>query len=840
MDATISLSRGCFAFNKRCKKKSLPNWDVSGNLWYQHYEIFKALSLKRQDDFCDSIHGPFFEEVIEFVRKSGECFSKDMAEKVPAAMIHTGLALADCIQIYSTLTSKMRKEVTPYIAVLKGKECPSLKVAVESIVQQFTSVLQTKSRVARKKRKTERIDSDSSECESSGEEDVLVKSLKRSNLNFPSLIDWYSTLVDSKGVRTAHSAEKKALVIFFADVEGCAPSVLQDLIYLSKNYLKKLPLVLMFSITSSPSLLTRYVSEHALSNLSYKFIQSPSTNNILHDLVKEVIISPKSIFLLSGKILNIFMNTFNFLDNSLTGFMRMYQFCLMEHYYANPFMSLCCPLSEIKSAIKDLSVSSLEELRQLPSFRKYVESLPPKDRVPLLLDNVYIKKQLLQLMADLHARMWEFHTGVKVLNILSKSLPGSPFGCELHETYIKASTKNIFSGDFEEALKLLRLLSREEFLKVFSSIQELFEDSMKSCPGSGSIIKGAVDKMKFDLHKLAEKDQENSDSLALPIKGSPHKRVGRVLQDSPTLKYEKNCQSLRVVIEPIKLNGNVLVPSSRSPQEKIVVSPVKGLLASPTKCSPVQMRNGSPSGSPSKRVSGESLVTKSPRKRTPKMPKESLFNGHCNGLKETAKDSLDLSLGKVDRAQLRERLLMLSKQSREVAAKEEAKWDDMKGEVLKNLKEALILSLGNGPRPFITFPLYELLVFENVATVRSHLLPPSPQAALHSILINPKQYLECQCCELPEMSSIIPSLPDVSIAYKLHLECGRMINLYDWLQAFSAIINCDDDDNKEVQVDVNMQARFMQAVAELQYMGFIKATKRKADHVVRLTWGGLT
>ena len=32
-------------------------------------------------------------------------------------------------------------------------------------------------------------------------------------------------------------------------------------------------------------------------------------------------------------------------------------------------------------------------------------------------------------------------------------------------------------------------------------------------------------------------------------------------------------------------------------------------------------------------------------------------------------------------------------------------------------------------------------------------------------------------------------------------------------------------------------ARFIRAVSELQFLGFVKATKRKTDHVERLTWG---
>lgn len=30
--------------------------------------------------------------------------------------------------------------------------------------------------------------------------------------------------------------------------------------------------------------------------------------------------------------------------------------------------------------------------------------------------------------------------------------------------------------------------------------------------------------------------------------------------------------------------------------------------------------------------------------------------------------------------------------------------------------------------------------------------------------------------------------PDICIAYKLHLECGRLINLYDWLEVRSVIV----------------------------------------------------
>lgn len=62
------------------------------------------------------------------------------------------------------------------------------------------------------------------------------------------------------------------------------------------------------------------------------------------------------------------------------------------------------------------------------------------------------------------------------------------------------------------------------------------------------------------------------------------------------------------------------------------------------------------------------------------------------------------------------------------------------------------------------------------------------------------QLFQCKCCESPSQEMILPTFPDLSIVYKLHLECGKLINLYDWLQAFLTIVDpieCSDNDDEE-------------------------------------------
>ena len=119
---------------------------------------------------------------------------------------------------------------------------------------------------------------------------------------------------------------------------------------------------------------------------------------------------------------------------------------------------------------------------------------------------------------------------------------------------------------------------------------------------------------------------------------------------------------------------------------------------------------------------------------------------------------------------------------------------------------------------------------------------------------------------------VLPTQHDTCILYKLYVECGRMINMYDWFTAFGMILergqHSENGDNvheppakkrggakggrvglkakgkkggaNATKLDQKeVQARFISGVAELQFMGFIKSTSRKTDHVMRLTWGNI-
>ncbi|TRY54187.1 hypothetical protein DNTS_030458 [Danionella cerebrum] len=137
-------------------------------------------------------------------------------------------------------------------------------------------------------------------------------------------------------------------------------------------------------------------------------------------------------------------------------------------------------------------------------------------------------------------------------------------------------------------------------------------------------------------------------------------------------------------------------------------------------------------------------------------------------------------------------------------------------------------------------PLSEVCYYSSSGTLRQR-LNVTPRTSIQTALTHPFYYLQNEVLKT-DSGTISSVAPDICIAYKLHLECGRLINLYDWLEAFATVLSATEDKggNSEEpgQVDSMTHARFIQAVSELEFLGFIKSTKQKTDHVSRLTWGG--
>jgi origin recognition complex subunit 3 len=119
-------------------------------------------------------------------------------------------------------------------------------------------------------------------------------------------------------------------------------------------------------------------------------------------------------------------------------------------------------------------------------------------------------------------------------------------------------------------------------------------------------------------------------------------------------------------------------------------------------------------------------------------------------------------------------------------------------------------------------------------------------------------------------SRTIRDLPDTSILFKRYLDSSKMINVYDWFESFKSVLDDQRQEQRkgravattqspkkygrgkgkakappqpaqvespveedEEKWNVQVQARFIRALHELDYLGFIKHSGRKTDHLMR-------
>ena len=132
----------------------------------------------------------------------------------------------------------------------------------------------------------------------------------------------------------------------------------------------------------------------------------------------------------------------------------------------------------------------------------------------------------------------------------------------------------------------------------------------------------------------------------------------------------------------------------------------------------------------------------------------------------------------------------------------------------------------------------EVLVFDPKSSCRD-VLGPSPRQAVEHALSMPHDYLACECCE--GGNGLQPTQPATALMYQLFIESGALINVADMWTAFQAIVAPEgyEEDADGEALQLNHQALFFRSFAELKYLGLVRSSRKKADHVMKVRWKGL-
>ncbi len=145
--------------------------------------------------------------------------------------------------------------------------------------------------------------------------------------------------------------------------------------------------------------------------------------------------------------------------------------------------------------------------------------------------------------------------------------------------------------------------------------------------------------------------------------------------------------------------------------------------------------------------------------------------------------------------------------------------------VVKKLAESLACA---GPESLL---VNEVWLYDSRAPYKDVFLP-RPGTALSKTLLRPSDYLDNSCRD-GAGGVDASALPAISVLYKLYLEAGALVNVADLWSAFYAVVG----ENRDAAVDERTGlVLFYRALAELKAMGFVKASRKKADHIAKMKW----
>ncbi|XP_037551487.1 origin recognition complex subunit 3 [Nematolebias whitei] len=719
--STSSVSKGCFVFKPSPKKKKQQPHDLESffihgcegadssqlrfNLCQDLWHKIKSDTEVLQDDLNRKV----LDSLLEFTKKCStrahdDWTSQMRASEIPTAALVLGVNVPDHDMTFQSLSELLRQSVTPFVASVQAKECGALKHLMKKVLERL---MDTDVAV---------VDDDDDEEEVDGEQKRLCRSV---HCSLTALCDWYisktkKSSCGTPGKKRSSSAsyeQQPPVVVILKDLEAFNPRVLQDFIHVCSRYIQDLPLTFIFGIATSPSTIQHMLPHSVSSLLCIELFQSLSCTQHLTTVIDKLILTPSFPFKLSGKMMQVLMSIFLYHDFSVRNFIKGLQLALLEHFHTQPLSVLCCRKKNALQNVTQLGRRDLERIRQLPSFKRYVEEQETQEQDKLMTDDSHLKDVCQELIKDLHKYHKSYYPILRCLHTLTSSLPRHPLGKQIRELHLICLEKNVWeSEDYQSAMKLLKMLAKDELKSLLQKCAEILQ------PAASTEITNAL----AQLEELVSKFQ-HLDAAA-------------------------------------EVAPNV---------EETVASSVKTL-----------------------------------QKKT-------------------------------DLFQLKKTLLEMNESRR---SKRRSPYETLRNEALEFIDTLVKSSLS----PPESKPLFEVCYYSSSAAVRRH-LNATPRTSIQAALSSPFHYLQNDRLKT-EDGAVSNAAPDICIAYKLHLECGRLINLCDWLEAFATVVSAAEGNDPDLdsvgKVDEVVHARFIRAVSELEFLGFIKSTKQKTDHVARLTWGG--
>ncbi|KAF9351066.1 Origin recognition complex subunit 3 [Mortierella sp. AD094] len=678
-----------------------------------------------------------------------------------------------------------------YVTILQSKDCINLKAAMKSMIDQFVGLA------------------------IEGAVNPLEAGLKLPAYDMIVLERWYQSLCDLR--ENDPHMRIPTLVVIIQDFESFDQDVLQDLITICSNYLDRIPFVFLMGLATSIDALHQSLPKSVLSLLQTRKFQMQQSSECLTAVIEDLFIHANVGLMVGPLPLKQLIDQFMHYNFSIGGFVANLKYIVMHHFYANPLSILCDrSLKPNSKALDLLRKGHFDHIRMLPSFQRYVESKvdnDPQVAEMLLLDDEFLTLQIPDMVKDIQEYHRNFAIVFDFLWFLQSRFSIAVLKKSKRALYFMALEGTLAnSSNITFLLSLVRKMDSNSMMVFIEDCLQFFNVLPQYTPKDP---KQQEDAMSRDLLTL----QSIRDRMIALLEVVSDDSAASEDEAEGTDQAEQN-------------NEN---EDEDGALEEVAQVAVPDRWAKANTSTPATLKKR-------KLVSVKANVMDGRQTRIAKKTRETVR------IPKGALGTYTVLVTEID--QFFEKLF-------------------------KTYLDC-----------HVNTPLYEIFYYSQVKIQQKAFLP-QPRASIQTALGQPELYLNCDCCHPPSDANgastsraemVLPTQHDVCILYKLYVECGRLINMYDWFTAFGMILergvgtggvdggdgNGDEganssgrakkrakvqpkkatkkkteSDEKEGLDQKEVQARFISGVAELQFMGFIKPTNRKTDHVQRLTWGNI-
>ncbi|XP_022282043.1 origin recognition complex subunit 3 isoform X2 [Canis lupus baileyi] len=578
--ATSSVSKGCFVFKPNFKKRkiSVPvedyfnkgkNESEDSKLRFETYQLIWQQMKSETERLQEELNKNLFDSLIEFLRKSYSGFQKSSRDwgcqiklrEIPTAALILGVNVTDHDLTFRSLTEALQNNVSPYVVSLQAKDCPDMKHFLQKLVSQLMM--------------------DCCVDEETKEGSIQVAQ-KKTHCSMDSLSSWYTnvTRTDPKMPRKKRTSSSQwqspPVVLILKDMESFTTKVLQDFIIISSQHLHEFPLILIFGIATSPIIIHRLLPHAVSSLLCIELFQSLSCKEHLTTVLDKLLLTTQFPFKLSEKVLQILTNIFLYHDFSIQNFIKGLQLSLLEHFYSQPLSVLCCNLPEAKRRINFLSDNQCENIRRLPSFRRYVEKQASEKQVALLTNERFLKEEIQSLLENLHVYHSNYFLVLRCLHQFTSSLPKYPLGRQIRELYCTCLEKNIWdSEEYVSALQLLRMLAKDELMTILQKCFKIFKSTSEKQLGSTA---KRIEEFLAQFQNLdeAKEEEDTSGSLSKGLQKTDLYHLQKSLLEMKELRRTNKKQTRFEVLREKVVNfidslvREYLLPPETQPLHEVV------------------------------------------------------------------------------------------------------------------------------------------------------------------------------------------------------------------------------------------------------------------------------